>query len=799
MQAFSFEHFSFSYPHSTALALEDINLNIPMGSFTLLCGASGSGKSTLLQQMKPILAAHGKTYGNIKFFEQPLTELSHADQAKRIGFVLQDIDSQIVTDKVWHELAFGLESLGMDTQAIRLRVAETAAFFGLQNLFHHNTAELSGGQKQLVNLAAIMVMKPDVLILDEPCSQLDPLAADNFLHTLRKINRELGTTIILSEQRLEDMWSLASQVVVLDQGHILTYGTPTETAKYLWQQKHPLALALPASFILKSSVSPDSEPIFTINQGHSWLKDYFLSHPIPNFTPTMRQISTEIILDAQEIWFRYPNTTQDILKSFSLSLAKGEFFALLGTNGVGKSTALAVIAGFYQQNRGKLQSQGRIALLPQNPQSIFAKNTVYEELSEVFPKNERTLSKNIAAIEKVIDLCQLAPFLERHPYDLSGGEKQRTALAKILLLKPDILLLDEPTKGLDAHFKQLLADILKNLCQNGTTILMASHDLSFCATHADRCALFFDGQIITTAEPHLFFSTTSYFTTPTNRLIGEYLPRVITIAEALQALDTPEFTPITPDALPPSTASLPPSPPPKQTSTRFKLNRTYLAALFILLLIPFTIYAGVHYWQDSEYYLVSMLILGECMLPFFLIFEGRHPKARELVIIAVFCALAVAGRALFFMLPQFKPVMAIVIIAGIALGGESGFLVGALTMLISNIFLGMGPWTPWQMFAMGLVGFLGGIIFHASCKHKKYPICFFGFFAALIIYGGIMNPASAIMSHQVLSIPVLVSYYTFGLPMDLVQGLSTFIFLWFLAEPILEKMERIKRKYGLLK
>jgi len=227
--------------------------------------------------------------------------------------------------------------------------------------------------------------------------------------------------------------------------------------------------------------------------------------------------------------------------------------------------------------------------------------------------------------------------------------------------------------------------------------------------------------------------------------------------------------------------------------------RTAAAAVMILLLIPLTIFFGVFYLGDRKYYFISLLVLLECMTPFFLVFEGRRPQPRELVLISVLCALGVAGRAAFFMLPQFKPVMAIVIISGVAFGGETGFLVGSVTMLVSNILFGQGPWTPWQMFAMGLIGFLAGVLFRRGLlRRTRLSLAVFGAIAAVLIYGGIMNPASALMWSGELNRAVLLTYYATGFPFDLVQAAATALFLWFLSRPMLEKLDRVKVKYGLV-
>ena len=228
-------------------------------------------------------------------------------------------------------------------------------------------------------------------------------------------------------------------------------------------------------------------------------------------------------------------------------------------------------------------------------------------------------------------------------------------------------------------------------------------------------------------------------------------------------------------------------------------RRTAVAAGLILLLIPLSLYVGAFYLEGKKYYFISLLILLETMLPFFLIFEGRKPQARELVIIAVLCTLGIAGRAAFFMLPQFKPVMALTIIAGVAFGGETGFLVGSMTMLASNMIFGQTPLAPWQMFAMGIIGFLAGVLFRKGwLRRSRGALCVFGALAAILIYGGIMNPASAMMASRVLNWKILLTYYISGFPFDCIHGAATWLFLWFIAEPMLEKLDRVKVKYGLV-
>ena len=871
---FQIKHFSFTYPEQPAQALDDVALTVEQGEFLVLCGPSGCGKSTLLRQLKPVLAPHGKREGEIFFEGAPLRQLDSRTQAARIGFVQQSPENQIVTDKVWHELAFGLESLGYDTPTIRRRVAEMASFFGIQTWFYKNVTELSGGQKQLLNLASVMAMQPSVLILDEPTSQLDPIAASDFLATLGKINRELGTTVILTEHRLEEAFSFASRVAVLEQGRLLCTGKPTEVGAALKRTGSTMFLAMPAAMRIWSAVSSDAPCPVSVCDGRDWLHTYAAAHPLAAVPEEPKPAAqTEAVITARELWFRYQKESPNVVKGLSLQLHKGEFLALLGGNGTGKTTSLKLLAGLQKPVRGELQVTGTVGMLPQNPQALFVKSTVREDLMELLPKAQR----NTDRLANVVGLCRLTELLDRHPYDLSGGEQQRAALAKVLLLNPDVLLLDEPTKGLDAEFKQVFGQILRTLRACGVAVLMVSHDIEFCAKYADRCALFFDGSIVTEGAPRAFFSGNSFYTTSANRMARELLPEAVTAEDVIAACGgkiepeapLPEYERTLPDgkkeaekkapmplwrkllaavsgllslilivqaigvtdlsqlvsagglsaladrqlllygvllvsllvfALCISRKSHPPAYVLQTPVEKRKLQkRTIAATVMIVLLIPLTLFVGVYYFGGRKYYFTSLLILLECMLPFFLIFEGRKPQARELVVIAVLCALNVAGRAVFFMLPEFKPVVAMTMLAGVAFGGETGFLVGAVTMLTSNLLFSQGPWTPWQMFAMGIIGFLAGVLYRKGVLRRgRLSLCLFGVLCSTVIYGGIMNPASALMWAQTLNWQILASYYLTGLPVDLVRAAATFFFLWIGAEPMLEKLDRIKVKYALV-
>ena len=348
------EHFSFYYPERTEKVLDDLTLTVEQGEFLVLCGPSGCGKSTLLRQLKTVLAPHGRRLGSIRFEGCPLEELDQREQSAGIGFVQQDPENQIVTDKVWHELAFGLESLGYDTPTIRRRVAEMASFFGIQTWFYKNVTELSGGQKQLLNLASIMAMQPSVLILDEPTSQLDPIAAADFLATLGKINRELGTTVVLTEHRLEDAFLLASRVAVMDRGRLLCTGSPAEVGAILRGAGHSMFLAMPTPMRIWAS-APDAGghcPV-TVREGRDWLTGFADGHPLGELPAESRHVyPDEPAITAEGLWFKYEKELPDVVKGLSLTVRRGEFLALLGGNGTGKTTSLKLLSGLQKPYRG---------------------------------------------------------------------------------------------------------------------------------------------------------------------------------------------------------------------------------------------------------------------------------------------------------------------------------------------------------------------------------------------------------------------------------------------------------------
>jgi len=531
MAIFEINNLNFTYPQSNRRILEGINLTINEGDFVLLCGPSGCGKTTLLRQLKPCLAPHGNLSGKIDFCGVDINELDHRRQTSEIGFVSQNPDNQIVTDKVWHELAFGLESLGYNQQTIRLRVAEMASFFGIESWFLKDVSELSGGQKQLLNLASVMALQPKVLVLDEPTSQLDPIAAKDFLESVRKINQELGVSVVITEHRLEDVVPLADKIVLMEEGKISYDGNVKDIGQTLINKDERILSFLPSAMRIYASVKKyDLACPISVRDGRNFINQLVgcksdsvvLEDKLDNNKPK------ESILELKDIYFKYDKHSHDVLGGLSMQVRQGEIYALLGGNGTGKSTTISIIAKLRKAYRGKVRFTGqRIGVLPQDPQSLFVMNSVEKELFHTTDNKEKAL--------ELASFVGIDHLLQQHPYDLSGGEQQRLALCKVLLIEPDLLVLDEPTKGLDRAFQDKLGNLLLELKAKGVTILMVSHDIEFCARFADTCALMFNGQVITSGNPVDFFAGASFYTTSANRMVRHIWPNLITTEGVIEA------------------------------------------------------------------------------------------------------------------------------------------------------------------------------------------------------------------------------------------------------------------------
>lgn len=532
MAIFEIKNLSFAYPKTEKRALSDLSFCVRRGEFLTIAGATGSGKTTLLRLLKPVLSPKGELLGDILFQGQPLKKLSEREAACRIGYVAQDPDRQIVTDKVWHELAFGLESLGLPQSVIRRRVAEAASFFGIDSCFEQKTSELSGGQKQLVSLASVAAMEPKVLLLDEPTAQLDPVAAKNFLSATKRLNRELGVTVILTEHRLEDVIPLSDRLMILDRGKLLSIDTPAASLSAI-EADSPFFCYMPAPARLWAQTGRMDEIPLSVTEGRAFIRDHF-NHQIRAADAPETTVSKHPAVEMKNVFFRYERESDDVLKGLDLAVQEGEVFCILGPNASGKTTALSVLAGLKKPYAGKVKIFGKeikrylnqslyqscLSLLPQDVTAVFLKNTVEEELKDA--------NADLSALP-----YDLSSLLSMHPYDLSGGEQQLVALAKVLANHPKLLLLDEPTKGLDPYAKEMLKGVVKELQKNGMTILIVTHDVEFSAEVSDRCALLFRGELVCVDAPKEMFSEGQFYTTSISKITRDFFDKAITVSDAM--------------------------------------------------------------------------------------------------------------------------------------------------------------------------------------------------------------------------------------------------------------------------
>lgn len=976
MKIIELKKLSFRYSGEDKEVLSDIDLAIEEGGFYVICGASGSGKSTLLRQLKTSLQPVGQRSGRILYYGRDLEEVSQYTQSAKIGFVFQNPDTQIVTDKVWHELAFGLESIGMPQDMIRVRVAEMASYFGIQNWFYQSTDTLSGGQKQLLNLASVMVMRPKVLLLDEPVSQLDPIAAADFMATVHKLHAEFGITVIMAEHSLEEVAAYVDEVIFMKEGRLIAKGKMEELGNIL--ETHdpsmeeiltvPMQIARGYERLQKkkedTAFTTNDRIPYTVALGQKWMAQRFplaKQEEIKGF-PFTKQEETEkfafakqeeaqrflgakqeeagrftsvkqkekkslpakdpkkqnrgkrsfdgkkipFAIQCTELCYHYPQADVDVVDHLSLFVEEGAIFALMGGNGSGKTTTLHLLGGLLKPQKGTIEFFGKsltkykekelrngiLGVLPQDPTTLFVRKTVEEDLYEVLEdQKEQNQIKTFFGETKqeiwqnVIALLGIEDLLKKHPYDLSGGEQQKAALAKVLLRQPAILLLDEPTKGLDAGSKKRLGELLVGLSQKKVTILMVSHDIEFCAKYATKTGLFFDGNIASMQDTKEFFVENHFYTTAANRMCRNYFPDVVTVQDAIRVCtdtdieDCNEFVlkaveqekavqeknnqnkaeqdkieqeKVQQNKMQQDKEEQKKDEQSKNEQEKAKQDRTeglsaeningnkneisgkasvqnsdsdavtertkeriaterenskhsvdtkqiLSVVLTELIGIPLCIAIGFFFFGDRKYLFISMMTAVLSCIPFWTSLSRGKYSAKKVVLIAVLVAIATAGRSVFFMFPGIKPMAAVVIVTGISLGAEAGFLTGSLTMLLSNMLFGQGPWTPWQMFSMGLIGLLAGLLAAAGKERmeKRSSLCLLGLISPLVIYGGIMNFASLLMMSYTINKESIIAIYLSGIPMDMLHAVSTVVFLAVGGKPMLEKIERVKKKHGI--
>lgn len=503
---------TFTYPGSERPALSNVCFAAERGEFVILSGKTGCGKTTLLRCLKHEVRPFGSFYGTVILSGEESDTMDERKRIEKIGYVIQEAESQIVTDSVWHELSFGLESLGVSQKEMKKRVGEISNFFGIQSWFRKKTSDLSGGQKQILNLASAMVMRPDILLLDEPCSQLDPVASEEFCNMIRKINRELGTTILISEHIVDSIIGMADRIIYLDRGKIIsdksprkfltenTTGLPAVSRIYFdWYMSHP-------------EKTKDFPAPLDVEEARRWFCT-FSEDEKKEFLRGVKEKkcggSAETVLRAKNLYFSYNGRDEYVIRDLCLSVNKGEIFAVLGGNGSGKSTMLKLLNGLICPQRGKIKRDGNSVMMFQDPQVLFSEMTVRDELRKVRKREP----------DDIISLTGIGNILECHPYDISGGEQHKVALSMVLMADPDILFLDEPTRGLDPETKDRLREILYALKAEGKTVVLVSHDIEFCAVTADRCTMLFDGELTEPERTSDFFRNNMFYTTAFERMI----------------------------------------------------------------------------------------------------------------------------------------------------------------------------------------------------------------------------------------------------------------------------------------
>ena len=841
-----FENFGFRYENSEKSIIENVSFEVAEGEVTLLIGKSGSGKSTLLRSIKPYMARKGIISGKIFYKGRDINTLSDLELS-RIGYVSQDIENQIVTDKVWHELAFGLENIGMPQKDMRLRCGEMAAYFGIEDWYNKDTDSLSTGQKQLLNLASVMVMKPDLLILDEPASTLDPVAESELLERVFRLNRDFGTTILIVMHELEEVYDRAQKIVFLDDscGCKVVVSDKKNMTKYLIDTKNPQCFGLPSASRLcmelhnRENINLDDVPISIaegkrfVNENYELINKYYRRK---EDAVTLKEDST-FAVEIKHAYFKYDKNEDYVLEDFNLEIRNNEIYTIMGGNGCGKSTTLSLISKLIKAQSGKVLLEGKdinklkdneiygniLGYVPQEPRNLFSKDTVLEELlgkqkgltysQGLFENHEKLMDEIKSRNEDLyhyIVFFGIENILGVNPFDISGGEMQKVAMIKVLLLNSRILIMDEPTKGLDAYAKKKMADYLLKLKESGRTIIIVSHDIEFSASVSDRLGFLFNKRIISNANPSEFFTDNHFYTTVTRRIVRDKFEDVILISELFSdESDSDEGQDNKNDKVNikqdwDQKSKGRDNKKESKEADSANILRT-LKNYVLIFAFAYMIMLGISKtYADQRYFLVSILILVLSMIGVAFFFERRKISQKRLVIIAVLTALGVVGRVLFYMIPAFKPVGAIAIIAGVSLDPFSGFLCGSLMAFLSNAFFGQGSWTAFQMFSFGLVGFLSGIVGSVLKKALKQGntvsgkfICsmaLYGFLSIFLIYGFIMNFFTSLTAGKAIKETLMINIIS-GIPLDIIHGVSTAIFILLLGKPLIRRIYRIKYKY----
>lgn len=513
MANYKIENLSFSYNQCEEKALDGIDLEINDGDFVVIAGKSGCGKSTLLRLMKHLIAPAGKRDGKILYDGIDVNETSQEKLVGEIAFVFQNVDNQIITDTVEREMMFTPMCMGMDEKQAFVKVAESAAYFGIDNYFDSKTDTLSGGRKQILNLASAMVMQAKVLILDEPLSQLDPIAKAEFISHIERLNKENGVTVIMSEHSFDDIYRLADKICIMESGKVKIFSKTQDAAKQLLEMS--MTDFLPQSAVFSSKLNC-GDLAFTVRDAKRQLQN----KEVKVNRPAQEPINAQDAVTCKNLTFAYEKGKY-IIKSLNTSFKKGKTTCIVGSNASGKTTLLRLIAKEIKQQNGKIKCSARTCLLSQNAYYSF----LHDELGKDIEETLKRFNLNKDDFDNII---KEYPFFEpikklwkQNPLDLSGGEAAKAAMLKTILTGAEILLLDEPTKGLDNNAKKEFLEIIKSLNNKGITVIMVTHDMDFCSKCADECKMMFRGQFVSEGQVYDFMNKNMFYTTPVCSITSE--------------------------------------------------------------------------------------------------------------------------------------------------------------------------------------------------------------------------------------------------------------------------------------
>lgn len=542
---------SYYYPNAEKPSLDKINLEIPEGQLVLVAGGSGSGKSSLVRAIAGLIPEfYGGSYAGAVYLDhKEVRQLNRSTLAKTVGMVFQDPESQLVMSNVEQEIVFGMENLGLSNELMQRRLIEVSSALDLSQYLNSSIAQLSGGLKQKVALASVLCMQPEILILDEPTSQLDPVASEEIFSIVKRLNEENGMTIILVEHRLERCFSLADRILVMDQGQIICDQVEPCNLAY-WAVKNHSPFVPPLAKLFASVNYPEI-PV-TVKQGRALLKPcYDIEKPVKVTAQVKKKTGIREIarinplLEVKNLWFAFQNGPE-VLKNVNLCLEPGDFTVIMGGNGAGKTTLLKNLNGLLKPGRGTVKFLGRdirnstveelatsMAYLVQNPNDYLFLPTVREEINFTL-KNLHLSDKGIA--DELLVKLKIDAYKDVNPRDLSTGERQRVALASILAVRPQLLLLDEPTRGLDYELKSELGEILIKLQSEGTTILLVTHDVEFAAEYASNIVLMAEGSVIASGSKYDMLSNSAFYSPQVNKLFNQRADGIVTFKQAQEEL-----------------------------------------------------------------------------------------------------------------------------------------------------------------------------------------------------------------------------------------------------------------------